>query len=221
MTTQVHKIVLLVVDHDQLGAAGVASELENARYGNDCIGPQVMATETREVEWSDEHPLNHRDKSAAAFAELFALRASLAADQVAGEAKEDSVYLGSSGLTGPNAAGLEGLAEWLRAEHENSYPGDDSDNLLRWASAVEALQQPLAAPATTSGSGVAVGVEVARNAARYEFMRNHGLMHGWFPREVQKLLLDARCTRAEFDAAIDAAMSPPASIAATTEKPQP
>lgn len=67
--TKVHRIVLLVVDDDNLGADGVRKVLENARHH--CISPQVMACETREVEWSDEHPLNMTTTQRDAFEELF------------------------------------------------------------------------------------------------------------------------------------------------------
>lgn len=46
-------------------------ELEDARYPNDCIRPEVLSAETREVEWSDEHPLNYGRTFAAAVKELF------------------------------------------------------------------------------------------------------------------------------------------------------
>lgn len=69
--TKVHRIELLVIDHDDLGADGVRSVLENARYPNRCINPDVKRVETREVEWSDEHPLNYRDTADAAYRELF------------------------------------------------------------------------------------------------------------------------------------------------------
>lgn len=58
MKVKVHKVELLVVDMDGLGAEEVGEVLENARYPNHCIGPTVQAIETREVEWSDDHPLN-------------------------------------------------------------------------------------------------------------------------------------------------------------------
>lgn len=70
-TTKIHKITLFIVDHDDLGARSCKDVLENARYPNHCIGPHVMSTETREVEWTDEHPLNRRDTQEQAFAELF------------------------------------------------------------------------------------------------------------------------------------------------------
>lgn len=55
---QVHKVVLLVVDHDEVGAEEVGEVLEHNRYPNHCMAPSVMHVETREVDWSDDHPLN-------------------------------------------------------------------------------------------------------------------------------------------------------------------
>ena len=74
MPTEVHRVVLYVVDHDQVGAAGVREVLEHARYPNYCISPHTVSVETRAVEWADDHPLNMRSTSAAAFAELFPAR---------------------------------------------------------------------------------------------------------------------------------------------------
>lgn len=48
----VHRVTLLVVDHDQLGEDGLRDWLE-AR-----CGASVLGVETREVEWRDDHPLN-------------------------------------------------------------------------------------------------------------------------------------------------------------------
>lgn len=70
--TKVHKITLLVVDTDDLGADNVREVLENARYPNHCIGPSVMDIQTREVEWSDDHPLNKRVTVRSEFERLFA-----------------------------------------------------------------------------------------------------------------------------------------------------
>ena len=58
--TQVHRVVVLVVDHDGLGADGVKSCLENTKYPNHCMWPQVVTTDTVDVEWSDDSPLNKR-----------------------------------------------------------------------------------------------------------------------------------------------------------------
>lgn len=72
--TKVHKVTLLIVDHDNLGARGVVETLENHRYPNHCIAPGVMSIETQEVEWSDDHPLNNRKTQAAAAQNLFGAR---------------------------------------------------------------------------------------------------------------------------------------------------
>lgn len=69
--TKVHRIVICVVDHDDVGANGVREVLENARYPNHCISPNVVAIDTRTVEWSDDHLLNQKGRTKLAFAELF------------------------------------------------------------------------------------------------------------------------------------------------------
>ncbi len=62
----------MVLDFDGLDQEGVKVEIENTHYANHCINPKVTNIETREVEWSDDHPLNNRGKSEQAFEELFA-----------------------------------------------------------------------------------------------------------------------------------------------------
>ncbi len=69
---EVHRVVLMIIDDDRLGAAGVAEVLENARYPNRCLSPDVLEVQSRTVEWSDDHPLNFSSTKKAAFAELFA-----------------------------------------------------------------------------------------------------------------------------------------------------
>lgn len=71
MSTQVHKIVLMVVDHDRIGADAVKLALEDARYPNHCIAPTVMGIQTKEVEWSDNCALNQTSLMHQAFARLF------------------------------------------------------------------------------------------------------------------------------------------------------
>lgn len=69
--TKVHRIVICVVDHDGLGADEVKVVLENANYPNDCIRPRIASIETREVDWSDDHPLNRRGAVGPALAQVF------------------------------------------------------------------------------------------------------------------------------------------------------
>ena len=61
----------MVIDFEDISASGVANEIENANYGNDCISPKVMRMETREIEWSDEHPLNKWNMCNEAYHKLF------------------------------------------------------------------------------------------------------------------------------------------------------
>jgi len=76
---KVHKVVLFAVDHDDLGANGVKSVLEGQRYPNRCLMPQVFSTETREVDWNDEHPLNRADTQHQVFEQMFELDTKLLA----------------------------------------------------------------------------------------------------------------------------------------------
>jgi hypothetical protein len=68
---KVHAVMLFIVDHDNLGADEIQEVLENQRYPNHCIRPSVMRIDTREVEWTDQHPLNVTRTMRSAFEELF------------------------------------------------------------------------------------------------------------------------------------------------------
>ena len=67
-----YKVELLIIDFDDIGAEAVATELENANYGNDCIAPQVKSVTGRDIgEWDDNHPLNCEDTSDKEYNRLF------------------------------------------------------------------------------------------------------------------------------------------------------
>ena len=69
---KVHKVTLIVIDFDDIGADEVKNEIQNASYGNDCIAPSVKSIETRDCgDWSDEHPLNFRATADAELRRLF------------------------------------------------------------------------------------------------------------------------------------------------------
>ncbi len=70
-STEVHRITVMVVDHDQLGAEQAGAAIEAAHYPNDCVSPKVVSTETRSVDWHDDHPLNGRSTCRAALSALF------------------------------------------------------------------------------------------------------------------------------------------------------
>lgn len=56
---KVHKVELLIVDHDDLGSEGVQEQLENVNFPNDCINPHIMKITSKYIgEWNDNHPLN-------------------------------------------------------------------------------------------------------------------------------------------------------------------
>lgn len=74
MTARVYRVELFIFEDDNLGAAGVKEVLENTRYPNHCMAPSVVQIETREIEWSDDHPLNRRDTFRAAYEKLFGPR---------------------------------------------------------------------------------------------------------------------------------------------------
>ena len=68
---KIYKMEILFIDFDGLGEAGARDLLENTRYPNHVIGPDVMSCETREVDWTDAHPLNNRTTRRAAYEKLF------------------------------------------------------------------------------------------------------------------------------------------------------
>lgn len=70
-TTKVYKIELMVIDHDGIGEDDIVALLEHTRYANHAISPRVMGVDDREVEWSDDHPLNQIGGCDAAYDALF------------------------------------------------------------------------------------------------------------------------------------------------------
>jgi hypothetical protein len=72
------KVYRLVV----IGPEEMADYLANTKYPNWCMNPIVMETDVREVQWSDDHPLN-RQGHEKVFAELFAAPKPNAAQQFA------------------------------------------------------------------------------------------------------------------------------------------
>jgi hypothetical protein len=69
---QVHKVVLTIIDFDEIGADEIESVIENAHYPNRCISPDVFSIESAEIgEWDDDGPLNHSDTSDAEWKRIF------------------------------------------------------------------------------------------------------------------------------------------------------
>jgi len=64
---QAHKIELLVLDFEDSGIKDIIHELERTRY----FTSEVMSVQTRDIVWSDNHPLNDPKTSQAAYQKLF------------------------------------------------------------------------------------------------------------------------------------------------------
>ena len=60
--TNIYKIELFVVDHDDIGADEIRDVLENTRYPSHCISPSVLTIEGKYVgAYDDSRPLNNTD----------------------------------------------------------------------------------------------------------------------------------------------------------------
>ena len=67
-----YKVEVLIIDHDDIGREAIHKVLENTRYPNRCISPQVMNIEEREIgEWTDNHPLNFINNIKEEYIQLF------------------------------------------------------------------------------------------------------------------------------------------------------
>lgn len=66
------KVELLILDFDELGEDGIKETLENTKYPNYCISPDVKKMESVDIgEWDDDNPLNLREACEAEYARLF------------------------------------------------------------------------------------------------------------------------------------------------------
>jgi hypothetical protein len=68
---KVYKVELMIIDHDEVGE-DIKSVIEDQKYPNYCIYPEVMDIKCREIgEWTDDHPLNDSETSLEFFKQLF------------------------------------------------------------------------------------------------------------------------------------------------------
>jgi hypothetical protein len=69
---QVHKLEVMIIDHDGVGAEEIKTILENQRYPNHCIAPYIMKIDSAEIgEWDDDNPLNNRKTMQGEYKRLF------------------------------------------------------------------------------------------------------------------------------------------------------
>ena len=54
-----YKVELLIIDFDEIGEKEIRYQIENTRYSNDCISPQIKSVKGTDIgEFHDNHPLN-------------------------------------------------------------------------------------------------------------------------------------------------------------------
>lgn len=69
-----YKIEILVIDHEDVGEQEIREMIENVKYPNYCISPQVKNINSANIgEWTDDHPLNKRDTADEEYQRLFGL----------------------------------------------------------------------------------------------------------------------------------------------------
>jgi len=67
-----YKVELLIIDFDELGEKELRDVIKHTHYPNYCISPNIISVEERDIgEWSDDHPLNHRDTMKTEYERLF------------------------------------------------------------------------------------------------------------------------------------------------------
>lgn len=67
MKAHAYKVVLLVIDHENMGEMAVRETLETNRH----VSPHVMGIECQHVDWNDDHPLNKKGTQEEAFRRMF------------------------------------------------------------------------------------------------------------------------------------------------------
>lgn len=67
-----YKVEILIVNFDGLTPQEISDVIENTRYPNRCIRPEVMNVEERDIgEWSDDHPFNNPELTREEYERLF------------------------------------------------------------------------------------------------------------------------------------------------------
>lgn len=68
---KVYRMTVMFIDFDGIGPDSACSTIEDVRLPNHTINGVVMDIDEREVEWTDNHPLNNRGTRSDAFDKLF------------------------------------------------------------------------------------------------------------------------------------------------------
>lgn len=68
-----YKLEVLIIDHDGIGPDEIRTVLENQKYPNHCMYPEVQSIDWREIgDWHDDHPLNRTKTRDSEYRRLFA-----------------------------------------------------------------------------------------------------------------------------------------------------
>lgn len=69
-----YKVELLIIDFDEIGEEGIRYQIQNTRYSNDCISPQIKSIQSKDIgEFHDNHPLNLKSTCDDEYKQLFGL----------------------------------------------------------------------------------------------------------------------------------------------------
>lgn len=67
-----YKVELIIIDFDEVGEELIRYYIENTKYPNHCISPQIKLIEGKDIgEWHDNHPLNSLDLHDTEYAKIF------------------------------------------------------------------------------------------------------------------------------------------------------
>jgi hypothetical protein len=67
-----YKVTLTIIDFDHIGEDEIKLVIEDTRYPNRCISPNVVNIESVDIgEWNDNHPLNNSRTCEAEWKRLF------------------------------------------------------------------------------------------------------------------------------------------------------
>lgn len=62
MKVNVYRLEVLIVDFDEVGDR-IAAILEDTKYPNHCLSPEVISVESVSYDWTDDSPLNMVDEA--------------------------------------------------------------------------------------------------------------------------------------------------------------
>lgn len=67
-----YKLEVLIIDFEDVGESDIKGLIENTKYPNWCISPDVKNIVSADIgEWDDNHPLNKRETCDIEYKRLF------------------------------------------------------------------------------------------------------------------------------------------------------